>query len=542
MTSKSTGAVTQIPEPEDGNLMKEFDIYDDAINIDGPWFSRLPSWCTMPLCTIIFAGIGLAFGIGLNNADIADKWMDCYSSTSPSVTNAIVSCEINELTCPLGYAYKKVQSVGKPKSCWLELFEYPGMLWIRALKCLVSPLLACMMLLVPTQMKSLGPVGVRVAGLLLTTSFFAAMEGLVWVNIIRPGSFISDNDGTFISGNGSPGKKSSSGNYVSELEAFLNIGVNAVPKNIFDELANLRVLGIITFFLVLGYQLTNCPKEWRDPILNSGRGFLRAIVSFLGLVMWWTPIAMFSLVSYNLMAIDDIGGVMEAVGMYVLTQLLGQIVHLCGFYFTFYFLLTGKNPFRFYYNIMDAPLTALATSSSAATLPVTMAVNLKEKAEDDDFGRQVVKFVVPLGAAINMDGTSLGFPVMVVFAHQMGEELTKLVDGQDVPYIDGGMMFGDMLFVAFLAMVCSLGTAPIPNAGLVYLTMLLEAGNIPEGIHGLALSAITIFDWLVDRVETAQNVGSDSFISSIIAVRMKDKMDMQMALNDGSGAAADEKL
>merc|ERR1711879_1067685 len=151
--------------------------------------------------------------------------------------------------------------------------------------------------------------------------------------------------------------------------------------------------------------------------------------------------------------------------------------------------------------------------------------------------------VLPLGAAINMDGTSLGFPVMVVFAHQMGEELTKLVDGQDVPYIDGGMMFGDMLFVAFLAMVCSLGTAPIPNAGLVYLTMLLEAGNIPEGIHGLALSAITIFDWLVDRVETAQNVGSDSFISSIIAVRMKDKMDMQMALNDGSGAtAADEKL
>lgn len=539
MTTKSTGAVTPIPEKQDGNLMKEFDIYDDAINIDGPWFSSLPKFCTMPLCTIIFCGIGLAFGIGLNNADIAEKWMDCYSSTSPSVTKTIVRCDIvgdpnfSDSCPPSGLVYKTTKTVGKERSCWLELFEYPGMLWIRALKCLVSPLLACMMLLVPTQMKSLGPVGIRVAGLLLTTSFFAAMEGLVWVNIIKPGSFVSSDDSSFISGNNSPGIQTSGGKYISELEAFLNIGINAVPNNIFDELANLRVLGIITFFLVLGYELTKCPKEWRDPILNSGRGFLRAIVSFLGLVMWWTPIAMFSLVSYNLMAIDDIGGVMEAVGMYVLTQLLGQMVHLFGFYFLFYFLLTGKNPLRFYYNIMDAPLTALATSSSAATLPVTMAVNLKEKNEMDNFGRQVVKFVVPLGAAINMDGTSLGFPVMVVFAHQMGEELKVITDG--------GMVFGDMLFVAFLAMVCSLGTAPIPNAGLVYLTMLLEAGNIPSEIQGLALAAITIFDWLVDRVETAQNVGSDSFISSIIAIRMKDKgLDMQMALNDGTGAAADD--
>merc|ERR1719195_761404 len=127
---------------------------------------------------------------------------------------------------------------------------------------------------------------------------------------------------------------------------------------------------------------------------------------------------------------------------------------------------------------------------------------------DNEFAQRITEFTVPLGATLNMDGTSLGFPIMVLFVSQMGEEL----------YDYDAMSFGNMLLVALLAMTCSLGTAPIPNAGLVYLTMLMEAADITdEKLQGLGMALIVLVDWMVDRVETAQNVTSDSFISAIIA-------------------------
>merc|ERR1719419_1184972 len=107
---------------------------------------------------------------------------------------------------------------------------------------------------------------------------------------------------------------------------------------------------------------------------------------------------------------------------------------------------------------------------------------------------------------------------MVLFVHQVGQNW-------DMPQL-GGMPFGTMLLVALLSMTCSLGTAPIPNAGMVYLTMLLEAADIPDrdGLYGLGIGMVYLVDWIVDRVETAQNVTSDSFISAIIAYSPMMKM------------------
>merc|ERR1711884_530395 len=150
-----------------------------------------------------------------------------------------------------------------------------------------------------SKLGDLGSIGLRAACLLLFTSTFAAIEGLIWVNIIRPGSGITDADTKVTS-------PKSASNYVSWLESLLGVVQNAIPLNIVDEMANLRVLGIITFFLVFGYYLRyDCPEEWSSPILNAGRGFLRCTMNFLRILMWWTPIAMFSLVSSNLMNIKD---------------------------------------------------------------------------------------------------------------------------------------------------------------------------------------------------------------------------------------------
>jgi len=492
--------------------LKERDAFDVNVDVfEAGWCSCCPSFCTMPLATIIAVVLGIVTGVILYEVDVQDTWVDCYTkpSGSTSTTTSLEACVNGDEGCidVNGFRMRITTSstATKPplQSCWFEIFEYPGMLWIRALKCTVAPLIACMMLLIPGKLKALGPVGQKVAILLLSTSFVAALEGLLWGNIFRPGDLIKTNDVDTFGGKAPPP------NYVKELESFLNIGIKAVPVNIVSSLSSLSVLGIITFFLTFGYYLEyDCPAVWREPIVNAGRGFLRATLNVLMLILWAMPVAMFSILAYNTMK-TDLESVAGAVGLYLACQLIAQFLHLTVFYFLFYYIMTGRNPILFYYNIFRAPATALLTSSSAATLPVTLQVNKAERG-DDYFGRQVVEFVVPLGAAINMDGTSLGFPIMVLFVSQVGEKLDS--------YAFDGITGGNQLLVALLAMVCSLGTAPIPNAGMVYLTMLLEAADITDpNLQGLGIGMIMLVDWIVDRVETAQNVGSDSFISAIIS-------------------------
>merc|ERR1719373_1224008 len=220
---------------------------------------------------------------------------------------------------------------------------------------------------------------------------------------------------------------------------------------------------------------------------------------------------MFSLVASNLAKIDNktYTSVLEGIGMYVVTETVGQLVPMFVFYPIFGYLTTiGKNNggffggWKYFYKVFQAPLTAFATSSSAATMPVTLAV-CKDKDRGNISG-QSADFTVPLGAAINMDGTGLGFPVMVCFVAQ--------AYNQDLG-------FGQMLLVAIIAVVCSIGTAPIPNAGIVYITMLMAATNDPLLAHdeviGTGMTLIIIMDWFVDRVETAQNVWSDCNIAAL---------------------------
>lgn len=230
--------------------------------------------------------------------------------------------------------------------------------------------------------------------------------------------------------------------------------------------------------------------------MNIGKGIMSATFRILLVVMWWTPIAMFSLITYNIAKTSDIWNVMEAVGMYLFTQILGQFIHLTIFYFGFFFFSTGGNPFSYFWKIKQAPITAIITSSSAATLPTTLTVN--RQAGNDD---RLVGFCINLGAGMNMDGTSLGFPVMVLFTAQINNiELSAATQ----------------FTVAILAMVCSLGTAPVPNAGLVFLQMLFLAANFDTEVQSTGFALIFLMDWLVDRIETAQNVTSDSFVCGIL--------------------------
>eukprot|EP00483_Globobulimina_turgida_P001227 UN01229 len=145
--------------------------------------------------------------------------------------------------------------------------------------------------------------------------------------------------------------------------------------------------------------------------------------------------------------------------------------------------------------IYEAPLLAFATSSSAATLPRSLQVAKKAEVR-----RSIYQFILPLGAAINMDGTALGFPIQIALIAQL----------HDIP-----LDFGTIVVILILSVIVSVGTAPIPNAGMVYVTMLFEAAGMGE-LAGEGLATLFILDWFVDRIETAVNVTSDQFVAKII--------------------------
>jgi len=428
--------------------------------LTGPWLDCLPTCLSMGWMTTVFAILGFLFGATMYEANVQKNWLNCYADT---------------------------RSTSHDKSCYLELMAFPGNLWIRVLKCLVVPLMMSMMITLPERLSSVGQVGSRLLCVLFFTSFCASMQGLVWSWIFSPGSGIDRQLEI----------EPLSDDKISELESLLNIIDLFVPSNIVASMAGDDIVAVIAVFLVYGIEIGKCPKTWKRPVVNISKAILRATLALLIKVMWWTPIAMFSLISYNLATTEDLWNIFEALGKYVACQLIGQFVHLTCFYFIFYYLATGKSPVRYFWAIKDAPITAFITSSSAATMPVTMRVN-KEVRNND----ALVELCIPLGAGMNMDGTSLGFPIMVMFTAQMANF-----------EVSGGRQ----LTIAILSMACSMGTAPVPNSSLVFLTMLYSTAGIPDEAQGLGYALISAVDWLIDRVETAQNVTSDSFICGILS-------------------------
>ena len=173
-------------------------------------------------------------------------------------------------------------------------------------------------------------------------------------------------------------------------------------------------------------------------------------------------------------------------------------VHIFVFYPVLYTILTRNsiiNAYKLLADVYDAPLLAFATASSAATLPRSLMV-----ADKAGISRNVYQFIVPLGAAINMDGTATTFPISIALIAQLN---------------DVELSFGIIGVVALLSMVVSIGTAPIPNAGLVYILMLLKAAGLEE-YEQQALATLIVVEWFNDRLQTAVNVTSDQFVAKMV--------------------------
>lgn len=256
---------------------------------------------------------------------------------------------------------------------------------------------------------------------------------------------------------------------------------------------NTSMLQVILFVVLLGIGLISIEEEKAKPVIDFFKGLNDVIMKIIDFIMLGAPYGVFALMCALMVEIPDFS-VLGSLLVYAFTVVLGIIILVYVFYPSLIYFFAKRNPIWFNKQIAPAQLLAFTTSSSAATLPVTMECVTDKVGVDEE----VSSFVLPLGATVNMDGTSLYQAVAAVFiAQAMGISLDLQTQ----------------LMIIVTATLASIGSAAVPSAGMVMLVIVLGQAGIPEA--GLAL--IFAIDRPLDMCRTVANVTSDATVSTVIA-------------------------
>jgi proton glutamate symport protein len=378
---------------------------------------------------------------------------------------------------------------------WIKPF---GTVFINLLKLIAVPLILASLIKGVSDLKDiakLSRMGFRTLGLYLFTTVFAVCLGLVMVNIIKPGKAISDETRIgMLEAYGTEADKKQTEAKQQQSTGPLKFIEDIVPDNIIKaSSSNALMLQVIFFALFLGISMIMLPEEKTAVFKSFFDNFNEIILKMIDLIMLGAPFGVFALMA-SLVAESPSVDIFMALGKYALTVLIGLAILLFVFYPSLIYIFTRRNPIHFIRQISPAQLLAFSTSSSAATLPVTMEVVEKKVGVDNE----VCSFVLPIGATVNMDGTSLYQAVAAVFiAQAFGMELSLTAQ----------------LGIIATATLASIGSAAVPSAGMVMLVIVLAQAGIPEA--GLAL--IFAVDRPLDMVRTVANVTSDCTVSVIVA-------------------------
>jgi len=394
------------------------------------------------------------------------------------------------------FALAMVQFDWGPKivSDWIKPF---GNIFINSLKLIAVPLILASLIKGVSDLKDiskLSKMGGRTIGIYIVTTVIAVSIGLTIVNIIKPGSSISEETRNELVENykGDADSRISQANEQKEsgpLQALEDL----VPSNIFSAASdNGNMLQVIFFAIFFGIGLILIPAEQAEPVKKFFDGFNEVILKLIDLIMLAAPYGVFALLAALVVESPSLD-LFKALGWYSVSVLLGLVL-MIGVYILFVWIFTKCKPSFFINGISPAQLLAFSTSSSAATLPVTM-----ERVEEHlGVEEEVASFVLPIGATINMDGTSLYQAVAAVFiAQAFGMDLS----------------FGAQLGIIVTATLASIGSAAVPGAGMVMLVIVLAQAGIPEA--GLAL--IFAVDRPLDMCRTVVNVTGDAAVSMMVA-------------------------
>jgi Na+/H+-dicarboxylate symporter len=402
----------------------------------------------------------------------------------------------------LVFGFIMLQVSGGPEFVdrWIK---WIGTVFVKLLKLIAIPLILASLIKGISDLKDISKfanIGLRTIIIYVITTIVAISIGLALVNILQPGDGVSDETiakltETYAQDSGVQSK-------ISEATRQKESGpmqflVDMVPENAFSALSNNKLmLQVIFFSIFLGISMLLIGEKSAKPLKDFFDSLNEVVLKMVDLIMLTAPYAVFALLASVVVSSGD-PELLYALLNYSIVVVIGLILMIV-FYCIVVGTVTRKNPFWFLKQISPAQLLAFSTSSSAATLPVTM-----ERVEEHiGVDKEVSSFVLPVGATINMDGTSLYQAVAAVFISQaLGFDLT----------------FADQLTIVLTALLASIGSAVVPGAGMVMLVIVLEAVGFPADLLAIGLALIFAVDRPLDMCRTIVNVTGDATVSMVVA-------------------------
>uniref|UniRef100_A0A8C9QN50 Amino acid transporter n=1 Tax=Spermophilus dauricus TaxID=99837 RepID=A0A8C9QN50_SPEDA len=428
----------------------------------------------------------------------------------------------------------------------ISYFQFPGELLMRMLKMLILPLVVSSLMsgLASLDAKTSSRLGILTVAYYLWTTFLAVIVGIIMVSIIHPGGAaqkeITEQSGKPVMSSAdalldlirnmfpanlveatfkqyrtkstpvikspkvtpeeaSPrriliyGVQEENGSHVQNFALDLTPAPEVVYKSEPGTSEGMNVLGIVIFSATMGIMLGRMGDSGA-PLVSFCQCLNESVMKIVALAVWYFPFGIVFLIAGKILEMDDPKAVRKKLGFYAITVVCGLVVHGLFILPLLYFLITRKNPIVFIRGVLQALLIALATSSSSATLPITFKCLL----ENNHIDRRIARFVLPVGATINMDGTALYEAVAAIFIAQVNNyELD----------------FGQIITISITATAASIGAAGIPQAGLVTMVIVLTSVGLPTDDINLIIAV----DWALDRFRTMINVLGDALAAGIMA-------------------------
>jgi len=388
---------------------------------------------------------------------------------------------------------------------YIDMIAYPGELFMRLLKLMILPLVIASLIAGSASLnaKMSGMIAFRTITYFLITSLLSATVGLILVVAIQPGKI--------------EGLKATLGNGTTEAkrtdiaDTFLDLGRNLFPDNLFQaafqsagtvfdpesqakELIyrnGTNTLGIIFFCLAFGTVLGSLGEK-AGGVIQFFSVIDEVIMRMVGIIMWFSPVGISSVIAAKILGVANISTVMSQLGLFIVTVCGGIFLYQFTFLQAIYFVIVRKNPFKFWCQLFQAWMTSFATASTATALPINL--QCLEKAGVD---RRIGKFVLPIGATVNMDGTALFVTVASIFIAQMN----------DIP-----LNAADYVTVVLTSTAASVASASVPSAALVLMMIVLTAIEAPVQ----DVSLLWAVDWFVDRCRTTNNMLGDSYGAAVV--------------------------
>ena len=384
-----------------------------------------------------------------------------------------------------------------------------GTIFVKLLKLIAVPLILASLIKGISDLKDVSKfasIGVKTIIIYVITTVIAISIGLTLVNVFNPGDGVSDATiskltETYATNSSVQGKIAEANR--QQQSGPLDFVVDMIPENAFSALSNNKLmLQVIFLAIFLGISLLLIGEKSAKPLKDVFDSLNDVVLKMVDLIMLTAPYAVFALLANVVVSSGD-PELLYALLFYASVVVGGLLLMVC-FYLIVVAIVVKKNPFWFLKQISPAQLLAFSTSSSAATLPVTM-----ERVEEHvGVDKEVSSFVLPVGATINMDGTSLYQAVAAVFIAQA---------------LNFDLTFTDQLMIVLTALLASIGSAAVPGAGMVMLVIVLESIGFPADKLAIGLALIFAVDRPLDMCRTVINVTGDATVSTVIA-KLEDKL------------------